>query len=472
MWQLEERKRPIYRQIVQLILTYIEKGRLVPGESLPAERELAERLQVNRSTIVHALDELVAMGVIVRRQGSGTRVNDQKWGQYQEGSPSWHHYLKRRQTISREERLHRFVQEKIQLKKIKVDAYTGELRDDLIPAVSLPTFSWQRYLVEEKQQDEWGYFPLRTAIAEYMRESTAQATVGAEEILVTSGAQQALFFIVHTLLEPGDAVLIEEPSFLYALSLFQSAGVRVYGVPMDESGMQTSHLEELILKTKAKIVFMQPTFQNPTGTTLSLQRRQECLRICQKHQLLVVEDDAFSYLPYPEKEQLVPPSLKALAPDHVLYIGSLSKLFGSMTKVGWIAGPPAILAELGRARSELDSSLSIFPQVFTQVALQAPELRQTIQQIQKVVASNVDYLCQKLQELGGHVLQPLGGFYVYWALPGKQKANSFVEQLAAKGVAVSSMHYYGSRAEAIRINVAHLERSEMDIFLSILGEIL
>lgn len=362
MWELNTTKKiPVYQQIMEQIIEYIQTEQLNPGDRLPSERKLAASYQVNRSTVVHALEELVSLGWIIRQQGSGTLVNEGRWGRSATPRMNW------RQLLSRETpRIEPYLIElhELQKKSQALDLYTGELPLELIPDFQLPAYTWEELLIEEKKQKELGYPPLQKVICERLAREQ-ELKVGTNEVLITSGAQQALFLLLQIMLEAGDSVAIEDPSFLYSLPIFDTAGVRLYGVPMDEEGMQIEALEQLILTKKVKLIIVNPTFQNPTGNTMTLKRRKQLIALSEKYQLPIVEDDVFSELNF---EQL-PPSLKTLAPHQVIHLGSLSKVFGSSIKIGWIIADQDLIQRLAEAKQMMDFSISVFPQVVAHTAL-------------------------------------------------------------------------------------------------------
>ncbi len=464
MWQLKkENKVPVYRSIVELIMTYIQQGELLPGEKIPAERKLAHSFQVNRSTVVHALDELVSMGLLIRKQGSGTVVNDGKWGVYTGASVNWHEYLSQAhfsQTLTYEEHLQQALQKQT---VHSIDAYTGELPLALVPAIELPNHSWKDFLREEQHQDEFGYQPLKQEISRQLKKSM-EFELDTKEILITSGAQQALFLVVQTLLKAGDAVAIEEPSFLYSLSIFQAAGIRLYGIPLDEAGMQVSLLEREIVRHKIKMVLVNPTYQNPTGTVMSLNRRKELIKLCQKYQIPIVEDDVFDQLSFPKTTIL--PSLKKLAPETVLSIGSLSKVLGSTTKIGWLCAPVAVLKKIAAARKEMDMSVSIFPQVLASYAWKDAHYDQKINELRKELAQRATFFQQALAKYapGDFTFnKPIGGYYIWLQSTLINLRKKEMEQLVEEQIFVAPDLLFGNHGSSIRVNFARLTKEESQI---------
>ncbi|WP_239257258.1 PLP-dependent aminotransferase family protein [Listeria ilorinensis] len=472
MWTMEKTKDlPLYQQIMKLIEEKIEKGLLLPGEKLPPERKLAEMLEVNRSTVVRAFEELAALGIVIRKRGSGTVVNEEKWGQLTSPTTNWRHYVTKAA----------FQQEIPYIRSIGelgkrypdevIDLATGELPVDLAPTITMPPFSWQSFLEEEEREDAHGFEPLRQMIAEQMRQHLNIEASGAE-VLITSGAQQALFLITQCLLEPGDAIAIESPSYFYSLSLFQSAGLRIFALPMDESGIDLTELERLYRKHRIKMVFVNPTFQNPTGQVMAEQKRRDFLSLCAHLQIPIVEDDPFGQLTYDLPNQ--PPALKKLGGENVLYIGSLSKVMGSTTRIGWLVGPPAVTKRLALARQEMDFGLSIFPQVLAHHVLTAPDFEAHLKTLRQTLEQKRDLLADALDRYVGNKIDfklPQGGFHLWIKLPPSLDLKEFNRFLDQK-LLVMPGFLFGARTAHLRLSYARIDQKSAEKAARILAEIL
>lgn len=456
-WQLKEReKMPKYQAIMKLVTENIQSGHLLGGEVLPAERQLADLLGVNRSTIVRALSELEAKGIVKRKQGSGTRINDEKWGLSQEPVVDWHQFL----PVAQPGDIREWLAQLQQRQKIEgaIDAYTGELPFDLVPAFDLPQSNWRDFIKADKAQDDLGYLPLRQAISDLLVDYYGFRLVP-EQLMLTSGGHQAIFLLVQTLLNSGDSVAISQPSFLYALTLFQTAGIRLYGVPMDEEGLRLDALENEILKHRVKLVMLNPTFQNPTGQSMSLKRRKALIKLCQRYQVPIVEDDAFGFLAYNQTSHL--PPLKQLDPHNVIYIGSLSKMMGSTTKIGWISAPPAILKTLSLARQDLDLTLSIFPQVLANYALTDETFEIKITRLRRQLAARMTYFFEQLGSAFSYQ-RPKGGFYVWLRVPEEWLTKKSLTYLIDLGILGLPSFIFGDKKPAIRLTIARLSFDEID----------
>ncbi|MHC5227640.1 aminotransferase-like domain-containing protein [Enterococcus sp. LJL99] len=462
MWHIEKEKGvPIYITIMELILSYIKEGKLLPGERLPSERKLASFFEVNRSTVVHALDELVSLGWIVRKQGSGTIVNEGKWGITTVPKTDWRRYLEQN-AFSQNDPVTNKIEESIKMNsKDIIDAYTGELPMDLIPSFDFPALTWKHFL-EEEQQDDLGYYPLRQAITESI-EKEYHFNLSPDSLLITSGAQQALFLILQVLLKPGDSVAIEDPSFLYALPIFQAAGIRLYGVEIDGEGIKIDSLEKVIRQQRVKMVMVNPSFQNPTGKVMTLNRRKALIAICQNYQVPILEDDVFASLHFHSSNLIQP--LKKLDPENVLYIGSLSKILGSTTKIGWLSAPSSVSQKLAEARKMMDFSLSIFPQLFANLALNDATFLTKIAELRKTLFKRGEAVYSILANMEEwSVEKPKGGFYL-WAVWKKGDFRQKEWDLFVKeGLLIAPSILFSEQRKGIRINFSRINDENLELF--------
>ncbi|MEO1770814.1 PLP-dependent aminotransferase family protein [Candidatus Enterococcus ferrettii] len=459
MWKLESTKKiPVYQQIMEQIIEYIQKGQLNPGDHLPSERKLAASYQVNRSTVVHALEELVSLGWIIRQQGSGTLVNEGRWGRSATPRMNWRQLLSREtpQTEPYLLELH-----EIQKDTQTLDLYTGELPLDLIPDFRLPAYTWEELLIEEKKQRDLGYPPLQRIICERLyREQGLEAATN--QVLITSGAQQALFLLLQVMLEAGDSVAIEDPSFLYSLPIFDTAGVRLYGVAMDEEGMQIEALEQLILAKRVKLIIVNPTFQNPTGNTMTLKRRKQLIALSEKYQLPIVEDDVFSELNFLQ----LPPSLKSLAPHQVIHLGSLSKIFGSSIKIGWIVADQSLIQRLSEAKQMMDFSISVFPQVVAYTALTDQSFETNRQELIDTLKHKRDcfYSCAQSVSSDWQFEEIDGGLYVWLKWRHQKLTRKDWGLFLQEKLLVAPSFLFSNDTMAMRVNYSRMTEEECYIF--------
>ncbi|MDT2673984.1 aminotransferase-like domain-containing protein [Enterococcus dongliensis] len=451
MWHLsEEKKTPIYQQIIEQIIGYIQDGTLKPGDRLPAERKLATYYQVNRSTVVHALDELVSLGWILRRQGSGTIVNEGNWGRSTAPRVDWRRLFT--QELHPNEPFLEKVQELLN-DPAAIDLFSGELPLGLIPDFRFPSYTWEELLLEEKKQSPLGYRPLQQVICQRVK-SEQKIDISSNQVLITSGAQQAMFLLLQVMLQSGDSVAIEDPSFLYSLPIFASAGVKLYGVEMDQEGMRIDKLEQLILTKKIRLIILNPTFQNPTGTTMSKRRRNELIELSRKYQLPIVEDEVFSELTFNK----VPPSLKELAPHQVIHLGSLSKIFGSSIKIGWIVADQDLIQRLSEAKQMMDFSISIFPQVIAHTALTDPQFEKNQADLVTALNERAQAFLEESSVIAKDwdISKIDGGIYVYLTWRHQHLTRKDWEIFSREKVVIAPSFLFSNDTMAMRVNYTRM----------------
>lgn len=453
----------LFKKVIQLIENYIEQGVLIAGERLPSERELAKNLHVNRSTIVHALDILTERNVLVRKQGSGTFINDQKWGLQAYSTINWRlpaHFYQNRKSVYQQ----KVFQTRQQMANI-CDLANGDLPTHMMPKLMLPNITSHEMVAYEKQSDtlQLGLPTLKVQIANYMLNQFGMM-VDTDQILITSGTQQSLFLITQGLLKPGDAIGIESPSYFYSLPLFQAAGLRLYGIECDAEGITLESLQKVSLERQIKWLFLNPIFQNPTGCVMSNHRKKQILAFCRKQCIGIVEDDAYSGLAFEQKSH-IDPIKKYDTSNQVIYLGSLSKYIGRNIRIGWMIAPKEIIEKLANIRHHIDSGLSILPQLLAEEYLThhyQSHQEWLRQQLKQKANQLIDWLDDYFKGDINYQI-PTGGFHLYAHLPVSSQAQelAILNQLLAKHIIVSQGTDFGDRVGAIRLSYGHFAKDLM-----------
>ncbi len=268
-----------------------------------------------------------------------------------------------------------------------------------------------------------GYQPLREQIADFMA-SKGAAGVAASDLIVTTGSQQALDLLGKTLISPGDKVIVEGPTFLATIQCFRLYGAELITVPVDGQGARTDVLESLIAEHKPKFVYLIPTFGNPSGALMSLERRQAVLEMAVRHDTLIVEDDPYGDLYFGEAP---PPSLLALAAsvpgarDRLVHCGSLSKVLSPGLRVGWMVAPQELLAKATMCKQFSDAHTSTFAQATAARYLAAGGMPATLAKVRSVYAERAGTMAQALRtQLGDAIefVEPQGGLFIWARLTG------------------------------------------------------
>ena len=309
-----------------------------------------------------------------------------------------------------------------------------------------------------------GYQPLREQLAAFMASKGAQQ-LAPENLIVTTGSQQALDLLGKTLISPGDKVIVEGPTFLATIQCFRLYGAELISAPIDGGGVKTDELEKLITQHKPKFVYLIPTFGNPSGATLSLARRKQVLEMAVKHQTLIVEDDPYGDLYFGEAP---PPSLLALSAqvpgsrELLAYCGSLSKVLSPGLRVGWMVGPAALLANATMCKQFSDAATSTFAQATAAQYLKAGRMPATLAKVRSVYGERAQVMGDALrQHLGDAIefVQPQGGLFVWARLTGAggkvADGNVLAKRAIEKGVAfVPGTPFYCANPDAATLRLS------------------
>ncbi|WP_440111235.1 PLP-dependent aminotransferase family protein [Acidovorax sp. BL-A-41-H1] len=289
-----------------------------------------------------------------------------------------------------------------------------------------------------------GYNPLREQLAAFMASKGAKDVL-ADNLIVTTGSQQGLDLLGKTLISPGDKVIVEGPTFLATIQCFRLYGAELISAPIDGHGVKTDELEQLIAEHKPKFVYLIPTFGNPSGAMLSLERRKAVLEMAVKHNTLVVEDDPYGDLYFGDAP---PPSLLALSAtvpgsrELLVHCGSLSKVLSPGLRVGWMIAPTELLGKATMCKQFSDAHTSTFAQATAAQYLKAGRMPATLANVRKVYAERAQAMGDALRsELGDAVefVQPQGGLFVWARLTGAggkvADGNVLAKRAIEKGVA-------------------------------------
>ena len=284
-----------------------------------------------------------------------------------------------------------------------------------------------------------GFNPLREQLAQFMASKGAK-DVAPEQLIVTTGSQQALDLLGKTLIGPGDKVIVEGPTFLATIQCFRLYGAQLVCAPIDGQGVQADRLEQLIAEHKPKFVYLIPTFGNPSGALLSAERRKRVLELAVKYNTLIVEDDPYGDLYFGEAP---PPSLLAMTPqvpgsrELLVHCGSLSKVLSPGLRVGWMIGPAELLAKATMCKQFSDAHTSTFAQATATEYLKAGRMPATLDKVRSVYAQRARTMGDALRkELGDafDFVQPQGGLFVWGRLTGTRGKVADGNVLAKKAI--------------------------------------
>jgi DNA-binding transcriptional MocR family regulator len=342
----------ITQQLVDRFAAAIEAGELEPGSKLPPTRELAAEAGVNHLTAARAYRKLAELGYVTAQVGRGTFVRTLAPAGSASHGDDWQVYALPPDEISYSE-------------QVLADSFALANREDVLSlAIGWPspqTYPTQELariasgVFEDVGGEALSYLPAEGLFELRERLAARGRRYGwaedADEIVVTSGAQQAIALTVRAALEPGDVAVVESPTFIGMLTALRGSGARVFGVPVDENGMDVEGLEHLLARHEVKLVALQTACQNPTGRSLSDERRARLAELSVERNFFVIEDRVYADMHF-DGELRRP--LRELAPAHVIYVNSLSKVVGGGLRSGWVAARGPVRDRIAMLKMEAD----------------------------------------------------------------------------------------------------------------------
>lgn len=457
---------PIYRQLHEHIALLVRSGKLGRGERLPATRELAGLLGLNRATVAAAYELLETEGLISSHVGRGSFVTGAPAGP--QNGLDWGALLDRpadpAPAFSLDENGISFAASRPSEELFPLD----EVRSTSAEVMAQPDLPAILQLGSPS-----GYEPLRRRLLDHAL-ANGVARSG-DELIITNGCQQALDLIGRVLVEPGDTVVVEDPVYPGLKNLFARMGARLAGVPADASGMNMEALGRTLESGAVKLVVVTSSFQNPTGGTLSRAARVELLRLTTASGAVLVENDIYSELRY-SGDPL--PSLKELDESgNAVLLRSFSKVAFPGLRVGWIVAPRPLVERLVEAKQLADLHTDQLSQALLLRFLESGRLEAHLRCMLAAGATRLAATlaaCQRHLPPGSRYTRPLGGMNVWVELPAALDAGELLPRAERAGVAYLPGKYFAvSRpaASALRLCFAGLEPDRIRKGIAILGEI-
>jgi DNA-binding transcriptional MocR family regulator len=460
--------RPLYSHLVTLLEGAISRGELPSGTKIPPERELALRLRISRTTVVSAYRELESRGLLRGYVGRGTFVCA---APEPSGTPfAWRGKIASAALRSSDSTLRDTIRHSSDSRVLSLAA--GE------PAIDcFPTASFQQAIDEVLKRDAravWRHGPtegqpiLREAIAE-------RFGVPADSVLVIAGAQQGLDLLARCLVDPGDAVIMDRPGYLGAIQSFRAAGAKLIG--WDVLRADVDELEDLLLRYRPKLIYTNPTFQNPTGVSLPIRTRREVLKLAERYRVPIVEDGTYRELYFNEAP---PPSLRELDGQNlVIHLNSFSKVLAPGLRLGWLSAAPSIVDQIALIKQRLDPHTQNLVQFAMARLIREGSFDAHLKTLRSEHARRCAAMLASLQRhvptMALRFTRPSGGLYLWCRLLPGASARTLLDRALAAGVAFVPGHAFypdGDGDSELRICFSSVLPSAMDEAVKRLAKVL
>ncbi|NNE09879.1 MAG: PLP-dependent aminotransferase family protein [Gemmatimonadetes bacterium] len=484
--------RPIHQQIADGVEKLARDGELGAGERLPSIRRLAVLLGVNRNTVAQAYSELERRGSVETRVGSGTYVGGADAAQAREraggalsagrarnrpraGNRGGVEHSLSRRTRSGPDALARLSVTdnvpRIELGGLVPDSDHFPLEDFRV--VMNETMAEMGPGILDYGSRE-GYPPLRAWLANRLREQGA--SIHEDEIFMLGGSQQGLDLVSKLLFDRGDRIMVESPTYHNAIGVFQLYETELVPVAMDEYGMRPDLLDDELTRRSAKLIYLMPNFQNPTGITMPLARRREVLEVAVRHGIPLLEDHFDADLRYAGEPVA---SFKALkGHENVLYLGTFSKMLFPGLRLGWLAVPEAFRDPFRKIRTYTD----LAPSRLAQVAIHRFCERGLLDEhLERVLAINSGRLQAMLRAMERHFppdvrwTKPDGGMSLWIELPAQMNAVDLLIEARRAGVNFAPgelFHLDGSGTNSFRLSFTKETEDRIERGIRTIGELI
>jgi GntR family transcriptional regulator / MocR family aminotransferase len=433
---------PMYKQIEKFLKKSILSGGMPADTRLPATRQLAQDLGVNRITVQNAYAELEAEGLIFTRTGSGTYVlpriptAETKKKDSSASWPLWQTEAGDRSGLAKLISPDEMLKAAKHPRPISLAGGGGDSR--LFPADDyrkvIQATLRRDGVAALDYGDHAGYLPLRTTIAHILASQGIPAR--SENLLITAGSQQAISLVTQFLLRPGDAVLTECPTYAIALDLFRALGLKIVGAPMDDAGMQVEKIEQLLQQHHPRLIYTMPNFQNPTGVCMSTPRRRQLIALSDRYNIPILEDDFVGDLRYEGRAQ---PALKSIDPGgRVVYISTFSKMLMPGLRVGILAAEGPFFDSLVRYKRVNDLTTSNLLQRALEAYVTVGRYQSHLRRTSLIYRKRRDALLHAVDRhlpAAVRLNPPQGGLFAWLRLPNDVSSEKLLPIACKEGVA-------------------------------------
>ena len=475
----KSKKTPLYRQIAEQIQAQIISGEIPDGFQFPSERQLADTLGINRTTVLNAYKELKADGLLASHVGRGTvavreEEHQERRTDYRK-EPMWEYlfsdYLKNRDTFD----VNKYLEMANQKDVISFAAGIASFENPPVQAfkgIENELLSNPKGMLVSPVA---GFSSLRKVMASYMQKRSCFCQPS--EIMITSGAQEGIDLTARAFLNPGDIVLIEEPSFFPAIQSFRAMGARLMAVPMESDGMDVKMLEQLLIRYHPKLIYTMPTYHNPCDVSMSTAKKVRLLELAARYSVPILEDDPYSELGF--RGQAAAPLKTMDKNGNVIYLSSFSKTIYPGLRLGWICADKKLIHHFSSIRQLVDLHSCCISQQIVERFIVNGEMEKYVESIRREYRERRDMMADALKRYAPKGLSwniPEGGYYLWCRLPDGLSADLLALQAAKNGVAIlPGMPAYLSKQKGecyIRLNYTFPPRDRITCGIKILCDVI
>lgn len=469
---------PVFTQLANGLIDLIRKGQIKPGYQLPASREMASVLKLNRTTVVAAYEELQVQGWVetIKRKGNfiSNRLPIISPKAFQRptstGFPAAQHNNFYRVIAAPQVETRRLKPNQLMINDGYPDARIAPL--DLI--IDRYRFLSRRMNTCNKllSDGSLGSTSLRTELALFLSKTRA-LNITPEQVLVTHGAQLAISIAASMILQPGSTVIVGDLNYVLADRLFEQLGAKLIKVKVDHDGIDVDAIEKICKRSKPSMLYIIPHHHHPTTVTLSAERRVKLLSIIRRYHLPVIEDD-YDYDFHYEHAPILPLA-SAEHNGYVLYIGSISKTLAPTTRLGYLIGGKDFIWQASKLKQVMDIRGDVIFEESVAHLFTTGEMQRHLRRSLKLYKKRRDQFCELLHSSVGNLtnfISPNGGMAVWTVFDPGYSIPSLSERLVAKGVYLNdgSLHKYKESVNGIRLGFASLNTNEMQAFFQALKE--
>ncbi len=323
-----------------------------------------------------------------------------------------------------------------------------------------------------------GFPPLVKSIEKYLKKK--DLPIHQNKVLITTGSLQAISIITQEFVNKGDVILTENPCFVGALTVFETYGANIHGVPIDENGINISALKEKIesLNKKPKFLYVTPNFHNPAGIIYSLERKKELLEVLKEHGIILLEDDAYNDLYFYKKDKPLTKPMKAIKNSgvEIIYTGSFSKILGPGFRLGYMLASSEIFDKAETIKQALDACTSNFTQILANEFLQKQKLkpylkflrREYLERKKKMQKCLIKYMPDEVTWD-----EPIGGFYIWLKLPQHMNSTDVFRESVKKGVVFVTGRTFdpkGEKDDCLRLSFSNVDKKDIEKGIKILSK--